>query len=1144
MSIFSIVAKIDDFESNTEWDYLPGLKTAWYNYTDRAVKLVLIAGNNLSTSSPVTWIAFGNAGLVATSTDGGETWTDKTANLTSSAWGTSNIILGTDTYNGGGVGQFIIVNDAGLIATTSNFGTTWVTIDYITNSGYRVNWNLLSTELLKVAVRLSATYPVLNEIPAGQSFKRGDLNLSGSITSADALRALRIEEGLLNPEPYTNTYLVSHLLANQSTYPDYLLPSGWYSDAPEIVATPELNKSVSSIKFIKETNQIILGGSYGQIAVIPVNSTTKLAAWTSVQYYYPKVSFDRGQAELTPFRYQPITSIAYSNINDTNYYIFGTTYGNIWITTTLSSSSPEWFLYTFIENEDLNLRKTFNQYEYQRYLYLNDKDYFAKEAVTDIIPIKLGVNTYISYLFKYKDDYILRVLIPDKKFLKLNSVYKRLESFIDIPTKISNIDNEPSLYLMDVSKKLLITTSIFTELKNVLDINIQSYYDDTFTENLEIDSAHEEKSWPNTTKIGNFSVIPFIVDAGGGVQNTNYIAIANGEGIVTQDNTGQTIIAGGGELQKRLLVTKSNLTSFNIQKSPYLINSFAFDNSPLKAVIVGDNGLIEYSTNIETWSYSDTGTKTYNLNKVLWLETPGKFIAVGTSGTIISSTDGITWVKVTSPTPNNLNNIVQIDATTLIAVGDGGTLIKSTDSGTTWSLKTNWTTYNLNSISYSSSQNKIVVVGASGRTGYSSDLGETWTANSVITGSVSLNDIANNGTNWVVAGNEGRIYTSTNGVSWTETIIENVRYYRVQYLNSRFIVVGFRGRVYESTNNGVNWTGRSLNVGNDLVDFTFYNSKYYFYTANKTVYSNNTTWTGLIQEPYVQGNSIVKMEQQPGTNNFYFAGAYTKVWRSQDNGSTWSIINDLSSSVDLVYDSADQSLLLIFGKFIYKVLLSTLVRTNSTTTLSSSLTNNFNSITKFTSTALPYSYIATTNSNEIATNTSTSVSSWTKATLSITGKLNKVIYNSPSSGTDLLIGIGTNSANTRGVIFKSTNGTTWTEDISYEGLVFNDIIYTGDPEKAYVVVGDSGVILYSRNATNWIPVNKFTNFNIKAIKVLSGGIIMVVGASGFIATTTNLKNWTVVDSKVPTANLNTIGYNSTAGKIVIGGETSGVILTN
>ena len=55
---------------------------------------------------------------------------------------------------------------------------------------------------------------------------------------------------------------------------------------------------------------------------------------------------------------------------------------------------------------------------------------------------------------------------------------------------------------------------------------------------------------------------------------------------------------------------------------------------------------------------------------------------------------------------------------------------------------------------------------------------------------------------------------------------------------------------------------------------------------------------------------------------------------------------------------------------------------------------------------------------------------------------------------------------------------------------------------------------------------------------------MVVGASGFIATTTNLKNWTIVDSKVPTANLNTIGYNSTAGKIVIGGETSGVILTN
>ena len=101
-------------------------------------------------------------------------------------------------------------------------------------------------------------------------------------------------------------------------------------------------------------------------------------------------------------------------------------------------------------------------------------------------------------------------------------------------------------------------------------------------------------------------------------------------------------------------------------------------------VTVGDN-VTGVSNNGTNWTINSSG---HILKDVIYLPGPGKFIAVGTEGTILSSVDGVGW---TSSTINkdisaiNLNS-VHSRAAVVIVVGDGGTILYSDDNGATFVL--------------------------------------------------------------------------------------------------------------------------------------------------------------------------------------------------------------------------------------------------------------------------------------------------------------------------------------------------------------------------------------------------------------------------------------------------------------------------
>jgi hypothetical protein len=200
----------------------------------------------------------------------------------------------------------------------------------------------------------------------------------------------------------------------------------------------------------------------------------------------------------------------------------------------------------------------------------------------------------------------------------------------------------------------------------------------------------------------------------------------------------------------------------------------------------------------------------------------GLWVAVGDKGTILLSSDLKTWTSAKSPTPNRLNGVLN-NGSVWVAVGEGGTVLTSPDARN-WTVLPSGVTGYLHGISYDpssgfvlisgendavliyyptaaavgrlnpsrASQNLeavlysptnpagVVVVGADGTIGYNQDgppiydieatefFVGIWSLFSAPGSSATFRGLANGSGAWVAAGDQGTIFTSPDGVSWTQ----------------------------------------------------------------------------------------------------------------------------------------------------------------------------------------------------------------------------------------------------------------------------------------------------------------------------------------------------------------------------------------
>jgi photosystem II stability/assembly factor-like uncharacterized protein len=235
-----------------------------------------------------------------------------------------------------------------------------------------------------------------------------------------------------------------------------------------------------------------------------------------------------------------------------------------------------------------------------------------------------------------------------------------------------------------------------------------------------------------------------------------WVAVGAGGASVYSTDGGTTWIAGNA----------SGVTTQTLRSITHVVGTF---------VAVGDVGTILTTTDGITWTTHSSGLTTNPLPNLNGVTHGAYYVAVGDSGTILTSVDANTWYlhAVTPTISSNLRQVASI-GNLIVAVGDGGTIVTSKDGGATWYTQNLPALPNLVGVAAESQlvandvvdgwlgvvpSVQFVAVDGSGnayttKSSITSVNGLTWTGPSP-TNSASLNALVSSGFGYIAVGNAG-----------------------------------------------------------------------------------------------------------------------------------------------------------------------------------------------------------------------------------------------------------------------------------------------------------------------------------------------------------------------------------------------------
>jgi hypothetical protein len=238
-------------------------------------------------------------------------------------------------------------------------------------------------------------------------------------------------------------------------------------------------------------------------------------------------------------------------------------------------------------------------------------------------------------------------------------------------------------------------------------------------------------------------------------------------------------------------------------------------------VIVGGKGRIITSLgNLSSWTAAISPTED-RLEDVIF--TNNLFVAVGESGTILTSNDGLSWSNQTRGASQDLDGLAVANGLA-VAVGKGGAILTSTD-GAAWNYTQSPGGADLHGVAYGNGQ--WVAVGDSPNIFISSN-GLQWTAHSPGFAFSYLKSVLYANNLWVAVGTNGQIITSSDALDWTARTSPTLNDLNdITYGNGTFVVVGDNNFQPDTTiltsPDGVTWVDRSISVGKNARSVGFAN---------------------------------------------------------------------------------------------------------------------------------------------------------------------------------------------------------------------------------------------------------------------------------------------------------------------------------
>ena len=290
------------------------------------------------------------------------------------------------------------------------------------------------------------------------------------------------------------------------------------------------------------------------------------------------------------------------------------------------------------------------------------------------------------------------------------------------------------------------------------------------------------------------------------------------------------------------------------------------------------------------------------------------WVAVGESGTILNSQDGITWVNVaSSPTGETLRGVAFDGQGAWVAAGQSGTVIRS-DDAQNWSMQDSGISEPLWGAVYEGGQ--WIVTGGTGRIITSPD-GAAWTSADGLF-SFILYDIAYNGsTLFVIAGDDAsggsRILTSSDAVAWTQETPDpnnGEGLHGISYGESQWVAVGDAGTILTSSDPSSRvWVQQSSQTNVDLRDIVYNGSGLYVVVGREGTILTSTD--GTIWQPQSSGTSFdLRGVAYDGAVKYIAVGEEGVVLSSAD-GRNWDVVYPGESggpTFRLLYDVASGTL--------------------------------------------------------------------------------------------------------------------------------------------------------------------------------------------------------------------------------------------
>lgn len=260
-------------------------------------------------------------------------------------------------------------------------------------------------------------------------------------------------------------------------------------------------------------------------------------------------------------------------------------------------------------------------------------------------------------------------------------------------------------------------------------------------------------------------------------------------------------------------------TKWNAIYSPVtsFLNGVVWSGSQF--VAVGDTGTILTSFDGLTWIVRTSGS-TDELKSIAW--SGSKYAVVGGwYGTVLLSSDGIIWSKVSTGVRKFLRKIIWAN-NQFVAVGMG-TILTSPD-GITWTERSVNTLNEISNVIWTGNQ-FVAIGGSNGTVCFTSPDGITWTSNSGLPSIYSgmLFGMAWNGSKMIASGWGGFFASSADGMTWSSGTYGLNNLYAATWTNQHFIEVGDRGTIIVSAD-GITWTPVQSNTVDVLSDIACSNN--------------------------------------------------------------------------------------------------------------------------------------------------------------------------------------------------------------------------------------------------------------------------------------------------------------------------------